>query len=256
MLGADTVRYTPGAAASGVDVFRYDATDGQATSAEASVTVRLIATAPVLSLLEPVDGTSTSDVTPRLRGVAGLAGGDEPAVRVRIFAGAGLSGALLQTKTASRDATSAPTHSMPTRCPTGRTPRGPSSQMPRGTPATAPRARSGSRPLHATSLWPIGKPSAVPVASSASTSPPGRARPSRVTRARRGRPSSSIRRVSRSRPTGTSSSLIQRVGGSGGVIRVNPSTGARTTVSRNSSPKGSTKSSIRRASRSRPTVTS
>ncbi len=29
-------------------------------------------------------------------------------------------------------------------------------------------------------------------------------------------------------------------GGSGGVIRVNPSTGARTTVSRNSSPSGST----------------
>lgn len=60
------------------------------------------ATAPVVSLTSPANGSSTSDTTPTFSGTAGTANGDSTTVTVKIFAGSDTTGALVQTLTATR----------------------------------------------------------------------------------------------------------------------------------------------------------
>jgi large repetitive protein len=53
--------------------------------------------APVVTIALPLDGSATNDTTPAFSGAAGGAAGDSAMVTVRVYAGASVAGALLQT---------------------------------------------------------------------------------------------------------------------------------------------------------------
>jgi len=59
-------------------------------------------TPPAISLAAPAHGSSTTDATPALSGTAGTASGDSTTVTVKVFAGSGTGGTLLQTLTTTR----------------------------------------------------------------------------------------------------------------------------------------------------------
>jgi len=61
-------------------------------------------TAPTITLTQPANGATTSDTTPSLAGTAGTAVGDSSTVTVRVYQGAGTSGALLQSPTTTAGA--------------------------------------------------------------------------------------------------------------------------------------------------------
>ncbi|MCD6725894.1 MAG: Ig-like domain-containing protein, partial [Solirubrobacteraceae bacterium] len=67
----------------------------------ASATWTVDTTAPVVTLTEPVDGSSSSDPSPTLGGVAGTAPGDATTLSVAVFAGAVAWGLPVQVVTAS-----------------------------------------------------------------------------------------------------------------------------------------------------------
>jgi hypothetical protein len=59
--------------------------------------------APVVSLTAPAAGAVSPTATPALAGTAGIAAGDSATVSVKVYAGTGTGGTLLQTRTASAD---------------------------------------------------------------------------------------------------------------------------------------------------------
>ena len=59
-------------------------------------------TAPTVTLTTPANGNSGSDTTPTFGGIAGTARGDAGSVAVNVYDGAGTTGALIQTLTATR----------------------------------------------------------------------------------------------------------------------------------------------------------
>ena len=68
----------------------------------AASTFSVGSSAPVVSLATPVDGSITNDSSPLFAGTAGTVPGDQASVTVNIYAGAGVTGPLVQTLTASR----------------------------------------------------------------------------------------------------------------------------------------------------------
>ena len=61
-------------------------------------------TAPIVTLVTPADGSTTTDTTPTFSGTAGVLAGDSASVTVRIYAGNTVSGSLVQTLTTTRGA--------------------------------------------------------------------------------------------------------------------------------------------------------
>jgi Concanavalin A-like lectin/glucanases superfamily/Bacterial Ig-like domain/Calcineurin-like phosphoesterase len=61
-------------------------------------------TPPAVTLTTPGHGSSGSDTTPTFAGAAGTAAGDSTTVTVKVYAGTGTSGTLLQTRTANASA--------------------------------------------------------------------------------------------------------------------------------------------------------
>src|SRR5262245_36512061 len=59
------------------------------------------ATSPVVSLINPANGSSSSNPRPTFSGVAGIASGDSSSVVVRVYAGGDVNGTLVQTLTAT-----------------------------------------------------------------------------------------------------------------------------------------------------------
>ncbi len=59
-------------------------------------------TAPLLTLTQPVGGSTTASATPAVSGVAGTASGDSTSVTVRLYAGSSATGAPVQTLSATR----------------------------------------------------------------------------------------------------------------------------------------------------------
>ena len=59
-------------------------------------------TAPLVTLVQPADGSSTSAAQPTLGGSAGTAQGDSSLVTTRIYAGAAATGTPVQTLTATQ----------------------------------------------------------------------------------------------------------------------------------------------------------
>ena len=78
-----------------------DAAGNAGTSTAHSFT--LDTTAPGVSLVHPADGSTTGDQTPTFDGAGGTASGDAGSVSVAIHAGTGLAGAVVQTRTTTRD---------------------------------------------------------------------------------------------------------------------------------------------------------
>jgi hypothetical protein len=76
--------------------------DASNTGFSGTTTFQVDSTAPNLSLTSPSDGSSTSDATPALSGVAGTASGDGATVTVRLYTGSSATGSPLQTLTATR----------------------------------------------------------------------------------------------------------------------------------------------------------
>jgi hypothetical protein len=74
---------------------------GHSVSHTHSFTIDTVA--PTVSLEAPFDGQVTNDDTPTLWGFAGLTPGDNASVDIRIYAGTGTSGTLVQTAPAVRD---------------------------------------------------------------------------------------------------------------------------------------------------------
>ncbi|MDQ1679632.1 MAG: large repetitive protein, partial [Frankiaceae bacterium] len=62
-------------------------------------------TAPTITLTAPANASSTPDNTPTFSGVAGITTGDNAAVAVKVYAGTGTGGTLLQTLNATRNGT-------------------------------------------------------------------------------------------------------------------------------------------------------
>jgi len=60
------------------------------------------ATAPVITLTTPANGSSTNDTTPTLGGVAGIAPGDSGTVTVKLYSGSSANGTPIQTLTTAR----------------------------------------------------------------------------------------------------------------------------------------------------------
>jgi Big-like domain-containing protein len=59
--------------------------------------------APQIDLTAPAAGSFSSTATPELAGTAGIAPGDSGTVSVKVYAGTGTGGTLLQTRSATRD---------------------------------------------------------------------------------------------------------------------------------------------------------
>jgi hypothetical protein len=79
--------------------------NGNTASTSTDNTVTYDTTDPIVSLDTPADGSSTNDTTPALSGTAGTLAGDSATVTIRIYSGSDTSGTLVQTRSATRDAT-------------------------------------------------------------------------------------------------------------------------------------------------------
>jgi hypothetical protein len=91
--------------AEGQHTFEVKARDSAGNdSAAASHTWTVDTTAPVVTLTGPPSGSSTSDTTPSLTGVAGTSAGDAATVTMTIYAGSSATGTPVQTLTAGRGA--------------------------------------------------------------------------------------------------------------------------------------------------------
>ena len=77
------------------------------TGQSSTTTFRVDTTAPSPTLDAPADNSTIDDTSPTLAGTAGTAIGDASDVTVRVYQGSDTSGALLQTLTATVDATGA-----------------------------------------------------------------------------------------------------------------------------------------------------
>jgi len=97
--------HTPAALADGSYTFAVRATDPSSNTDQspATRTFSVDTALPVVSLAAPAGGSHTSDTTPALSGTAGTAPGDSATVTVRVYAGTGTSGALAQTRSATRN---------------------------------------------------------------------------------------------------------------------------------------------------------
>ena len=91
-------------------------------------------TPPVVTLTSPANGSSTNDTTPAFSGTGGTTQGDSATVTVKIYAGTAAAGTPVQTLTATRDGTRAPTPSTPRSSTPSHTRPAPSSPTP---PATS-----------------------------------------------------------------------------------------------------------------------
>jgi hypothetical protein len=60
-------------------------------------------TPPVVTLTSPVNGSTTTDMTPAFSGVGGIAEGDSTTVTIKIYAGTAAAGTPVQTLTTTRD---------------------------------------------------------------------------------------------------------------------------------------------------------
>jgi hypothetical protein len=65
-------------------------------------TVTYDGTAPALTLTSPANGSATTDTTPTIGGAAGSAAGDSNTVTVKVYAGTGTGGSVVQTLTPAR----------------------------------------------------------------------------------------------------------------------------------------------------------
>jgi hypothetical protein len=84
------------------EVFAVDKADN-ADLSPASRSFSVDTAAPVVSLTAPAAGSVSPMATPILAGTAGIAAGDSATVSVRVYAGTGTGGTLLQTRSASAD---------------------------------------------------------------------------------------------------------------------------------------------------------
>jgi hypothetical protein len=99
--------YTSAPLGDGAHVFEVRAKDGagNADPSPASRSFAVDTQAPLVSLAEPADGSLGADPTPTLAGQAGTVPGDAATVSIRIYAGTGTGGTLLQIRGASADPT-------------------------------------------------------------------------------------------------------------------------------------------------------
>ena len=79
--------------------------DGNAQSLTATFNLAGDTTAPIVTLVNPANGSSTSDTTPTFSGVAGNLTGDSTTVTVRIYSGPTATGSPVQTLNAIRSGT-------------------------------------------------------------------------------------------------------------------------------------------------------
>src|SRR5204863_4105342 len=70
------------------------------TGTSATHTFTVSGQAPVVTLVQPPDGSATNDTTPTLSGTAGQAPGDDVTVSVKIYAGGAATGTPVQTQLA------------------------------------------------------------------------------------------------------------------------------------------------------------
>jgi hypothetical protein len=95
---------TTAALADGAHTFEVRATDKAGnTGSAASRGFSVDTVAPQIDLTAPAAGSLSSTATPTLAGTAGIAAGDSATVSVKIYAGTGTGGTLLQTRSATRD---------------------------------------------------------------------------------------------------------------------------------------------------------
>jgi len=104
-FGSCSSPYTSTALADGSHTFEVRATNAAANtdSTPASTTFTVDTQAPVITLVTPAGASLTGSATPALSGIAGTASGDSSTVNVKIYAGTGTGGTLLQTRSATRD---------------------------------------------------------------------------------------------------------------------------------------------------------
>jgi Tol biopolymer transport system component/streptogramin lyase/major membrane immunogen (membrane-anchored lipoprotein) len=216
---------------------RAEQTDDAGNTGFSSVNAFTIdTTAPTVTLTEPAGASSTPDPTPALKGSGGTAAGDAATVRVRIYQGWGTGGTLLQTRTASRDAATGAYVVNANVLPDG--------------PYTA-RAQqvdaAGNTGLSSTNLFTVAR--ALVVADPNAFGGTGgviRVASQSGARTTVSRNTSPAGGPAFADPSGVAveaggSILVadpNAFGGTGGVIRVNAQTGARTTLSSNTSPAG------------------
>jgi hypothetical protein len=92
-----------GALGEGTHSFQLKARDAAGNeSAVASRSWTVDATAPLVTLLAPASGSSTTSTTPTFSGSAGIASGDAQTITVRIYSGSTIGGSAVETLAASR----------------------------------------------------------------------------------------------------------------------------------------------------------
>jgi TolB protein len=194
--------------------------------------------APVVSLSAPANGSSIHDATPALAGTGGTAPGDSATVRVKIYRGTDTSGPLDQTRTATRDPGTGD-YSVDAKALAD----GSYTASAQQTDAAGNTGFSSANTFSVMRTFLVAD-------SNAFGGSGGVLRVTAQTGARTtvSRNSSPAGATSFADPTGIAAEAGGGIlvadpnafGGSGGVIRVDPQTGVRTTVSRNSSPAGAT----------------
>jgi hypothetical protein len=100
-----TSPYTTAALGDGAHKFEVRATDssGNTDASPVSISLTVDTQAPSIGLASPADASFISTATPALSGTAGTASGDSSTVTVKVYAGTGTGGTLLQTRSATRD---------------------------------------------------------------------------------------------------------------------------------------------------------
>ena len=153
---------------------------------------------PAVTLVNPADGSTTTDSTPTYDGSAGTAAGDSTTVTVKIYAGATATGSPVQTLTTTQSGGSWTVDGSPALGDGTYTAQAEQSDSAGNTGQSAPPpSPSTPRPTRSSTRPRTGRPATPPRASP--STPPRRARPSNA-RSTRGPPASAPARA-RARPT-------------------------------------------------------